>query len=171
MLRLASLFFLTLSLSAQAAPRDDKIRDLMQAQGLLQMMETQLEAGKDESRKQVRQISDDLIARLKPNAEYRDKFQQAFDGFVVSLNRAWRPGDLVEVWAKAYGSQFSDKELDSLLAYYKSPLGQKDVKAAQAAMPAIAQYFTQQVAPVTEREAKAYLDKLEKLVDACKCPR
>lgn len=165
------LVFSLVCCSVSAAPRDDKVRELMKAQGLMQMLEQQLEAGKEDSRKQVRQMSDQMFSRLKPTPEYQDKFMKAFEDFVLSLHKAWSAGEMVEVWAKAYGSQFSDKELDGLLAYYKSPLGQKDVKASQAAMPVLTQHFSQKIGPVVERETATYMDKLEKLIEACKCPR
>lgn len=169
--RIALLLALVILLPAHAAPRDDKVRELMKAQGLMQMLEQQLEAGKEDSRKQVRLMSDQMISRLKPTPAYQDKLLRAFDDFVQSLNKTWSAGEMVDVWAKAYGSQFTDKELDGLLAYYRSPLGQKDVKASQAAMPVITQHFAQKIGPVVERETQIYMDKLEKLVEACKCPR
>ncbi|MDX2220693.1 MAG: DUF2059 domain-containing protein [Burkholderiales bacterium] len=156
---------------AQSASRDAKVRELMKAQGLMVLIEQQLEAGKEESRKQVRQMSDQMFMRLKPTPEFQNKFAKAFEEFVMSLHKTWNAGEMVDVWAKAYGAQFTDKELDGLLAYYKSPLGQKDVKAAQAAMPVLTQHFSQKIGPIVERETQAYMDKLEKLVDACKCPR
>lgn len=171
MLRHALLVILLIVLPAHAAPRDDKVRELMKAQGLMVLIEQQLESGKEESRKQVRQMSDQMFMRLKPTAEYQDKFLRAFEDFVFSLNKTWSAGEMVEVWAKAYGSQFTDKELDGLLAYYKSPLGQKDVKAAQAAMPLLTQHFAQKIGPVVERETQAYMERLEQLAAACKCPR
>lgn len=174
--RIATLICLAAFLSvvwipAKAAPRDDKVRELMKAQGLMVLIEQQLESGKEESRKQVRQVSDQMFMRLKPTPEYQDKFMKAFEDFVLSLHKTWSAGEMVEVWAKAYGSQFNDKELDGLLAYYKSPLGQKDVKSAQTAMPLLTQHFSQKIGPVVERETQAYMDRLEKLIEACKCPR
>jgi uncharacterized protein len=171
MYRTALIAFLLLAFQTQAAPRDDKIRDVMQAQGLYQMVEQQLEAGKEESKKQARQISDQMLARLKLTPEFQEKFRKASEDYALSLNKTWSAKEMVEVWSKAYGSQFNDKELDGLLAYYKSPLGQKDVKAAQAAMPAMTNHFSQKIGPIIERETQAYADRLEKLVEACKCPR
>ncbi|MBL8517785.1 MAG: DUF2059 domain-containing protein [Betaproteobacteria bacterium] len=171
MTRIALLALLFLVLPIQAAPRDDKVRELMKAQGLMVLIEQQLEAGKEESRKQARQMSDQIFMRLKPTPEYQDKFLRAFEDFVLSLNKTWSASEMVEVWAKAYGSQFSDKELDGLLAYYRSPLGQKDVKAAQTAMPLLTQHFSQKIGPVVERETQLYMERIEKLTEACKCPR
>ena len=88
-----------------------------------------------------------------------------------TIGAPWGAKEIVEVWAKAYGSRFNDKELDGLLAYYKSPLGQKDVKASQAALPELTQHFSQKIGPILNRETSLYMDKLEALAAACKCPR
>lgn len=157
--------------STASTSRDEKVRALMQAQGMLQMLEQQLEAGKEESRKQVQQVSDQMMQRINPPAEFQARFRKAFEDYALAMNAPWGAREIVDVWAKAYGSRFTDKELDGLLAYYKSPLGQKDVKAAQEAMPEMNNHFSQKISPILNRETSVYMDKLEELVEACKCPR
>jgi len=156
---------------AAGTSREDKVRALMQAQGMLQMLEQQLEAGKEEGRKQVQQVSDQMMQRINPPAEFQGKFRKAFEDYAMAMNAPWGAKEIVDVWAKAYGSRFTDKELDGLLAYYKSPLGQKDVKASQEAMPEMNNHFSQKISPILNRETGVYMDKLEELVEACKCPR
>jgi hypothetical protein len=49
--------------------------------------------------------------------------------------------DAVLAWGRFYSQGLTDQELDAILAYYRSPLGQKDVRASQAALPQFQKYL------------------------------
>ncbi|MBK8816545.1 MAG: DUF2059 domain-containing protein [Methylococcaceae bacterium] len=53
----------------------------------------------------------------------------------------WTAEEIVSVWSKYYGSKFTDSELDQLIAFYLSDIGQKDVQASKTAENEVTQYF------------------------------
>ncbi len=162
---------LALSFTSIAADRSSKIKALMEAQGLLQMWDQQMATQRQQSRQQAQQILNQAISSLSPPPTFEARFRDAFDEYMNSLQTPWTPQDLVDVWAQKYGARFTDDELDGLLAYYTSPLGRKDVAAAQAAMPEFVDYFMEAEKPITRKATQIYLDRLKKAVEECKCQR
>ena len=152
-----------------ASERNEKVRVLMDAQGLLKMFQAQMDAGKEETRNQAKQMFDQMLAGMSPSKEFKLRFQRASEGFIDSLTTPWTAEDVVKEWANAYAKDFSDKELDQLLAYYLSPLGRKEVAAAERAMPILNAYFSERAKPVIERSTKKYIEDLQLIAKECNC--
>lgn len=165
------VLFLSILVSSTcfAADRTEKIRTLMEAQGLDQMFQQQIDSGRLEQRKQAKAALGQIMAQLKPTKEFDARFRSAFDEFLKSVETPWSAQDIVAVWAKAYGERFSDQELDDLVAYYTSPLGKKDVMAAQEALPELAGHFSALTKPLLERATHNFLERLQLLTQECKC--
>jgi hypothetical protein len=159
-----SLFLTVLlmfAVPAGAADRTAKIQALMEAQGLLQMWDQQMELGKEESRKQAQQLIDQMLSSITPTPELEAHLRSALDEFMKALEPSWTAQDIVAVWADNYGVQFTDQELDGLLAYYTSPLGKKDVAAAQAALPTFMNHFMELSKPLMESATQTYIQRLQ----------
>ena len=163
------IFLLICTTSSFAVDRNAKVRELMETQGLLKMFQAQMEAGKVQTDRQAKQVMDQLLAGLNPTNEYRARFQGAFDALIAALSTPWTAEDIVSEWAKAYAKDFSDKELDQLLVYYKSALGKKEVAAVEKAMPVMNTYFAEQSRPVIERATRKYIDDLQLIAKDCNC--
>jgi hypothetical protein len=171
-MRITVFAFLTLfALSATADDRTAKIKALMDAQGLVEMWDQQMQLGKQQGRQQALQMLDQMLTSLVPTPELNARFRQAFDTFMEALEPPWTAREIVDVWAGKYGSRFSDQELDSLVAYYTSPLGKKDVAATQAAMPEFMAHFTELAKPIMEKATQTYVESLQKAVRDCNCKK
>jgi len=169
-MRLAVLLFLcALSASAIAADRNSKIRELMEAQGLLRMFQQQMEEGKQESRAQAERMLEQFIDGLKPPKEFEERFRVASREFIDSLVPTWSAEDIVAEWAKAYGARFTDEELDGLVRYYESPLGRKDVSASQEALPELTAHFQSLSKPIVQRAMQKYIERLQAIARECNC--
>lgn len=154
-----------------SADRTDRVRVLLEAQGLVQMFEQQIDAGKLEQRKQAKQVLDQFMAQLNPTKEFDSRFRAAFEDFLKALDPPWTAQDIVTVWAQEYGVRFTDQELDALVAHYTSPLGKKDVMATQAAMPALMSHFSSLSTQVIERATKDYIQRLQLIARECSCTK
>ena len=155
---------LLLIVPTAAADRTAKVEALMEAQGLLQMWEAQMQLGKEESRKQAQQLIDQLLTSFTPTPEIEASLRVAAEEYLAACSPPWTAQDIVDVWAEKYGAQFSDQELDDLLAYYTSTLGKKDVAASQAAMPAFTDHFMEQYKPHVEAATQTYIERLQSIV-------
>ena len=49
--------------------------------------------------------------------------------------------DALRAWERFYSEGLTERELDAILAYYRSPAGVDDVRASQAALARVQQYM------------------------------
>ena len=68
----------------------------------------------------VQQTKDQL---LQSNLNYQKDLNEV--AVIVAQKLAGREKEIGEAWANIYTNEFSEQELKDLLAFYKSPLGQK----------------------------------------------
>lgn len=166
-LALALLFLV----SAAQAGTEEKIAALMRAQGLNEMFESQFEAMRAEGLKQADQMVRQITGEFDLPEALEAKMRAATDKYVKALHATFTSEEIVAVWSKAYGSKFSEKEIDGLLKYYNSPLGKKDVAATKAAFPAFNGYLLNKTSASVERALADYTADLKALVDECVCKK
>ena len=160
-----------ISASVLASDRDQKIRKLMEAQGLLSMFEQQLEMGKVQSDKVGRQMLDQMLSQLNPNEEFKERFEQAFLNFVGKMETPWTAKEIVSVWGEHYGSEFSNEDLDALIKFYISDIGQKEVKASKVALVKFTEHFQKLGEPIMQNAMEEYVSELKLAVKECDCAR
>ncbi|MGE1004732.1 DUF2059 domain-containing protein [Ralstonia pseudosolanacearum] len=160
---------IALSTSVAAADRTEKIQKLMQVQGLSQMVEQQIASGREFSRKQADRTMAQVLAGLNADAAYRKRFQEAMEAFIADMQPSLSPGEMVAIWSRLFGAKFTDAELDQLIAFYASPLGQKELAASRDALPAINQLFQARYKPVHERATAAFLQRMQQIRTECRC--
>ena len=164
-------FALLLASSAAAEDRSAKIQALMEAQGLVSMFSQQLELGREQSRKQGQQMLDQLMGSLNPPTEFRDKFQVAATEFMEALQAPWTAQEIVDVWGGIYGKHFSDSELDELIKFYVSPLGQKEVASSRTSLVEFGEHFSKQYQPTLDAATTRYIERLQQIIKECNCAR
>jgi hypothetical protein len=157
--------------ASSAADRSEKIRELMEAQGLVETFEQQMEAGREHTRKIADEMVGKVLSTLNPPAEFQTKFKDAARDFVKAAQSPWTAQDIVEVWGKYYGAKFSDQELDQLLKYYRSPLGQKDAIASREALVPYAAEFQARYKPILEKATQEFLDRVQEIGKECNCKK
>lgn len=166
------------SLSAAAAPaapaapsadRQQKIQALMEAQGLADTIDQQMAAGRERGKANANQLIGQVMHQLAPSPEYQARFREAYEQFVDELQPTWKGSDVVKDWSEIYGPRFTDAELDQLLAWYRSPLGQKDVQQSREAMTELTQRLVSRYQPVMEQATQHFIDRVKTLVNECHC--
>jgi hypothetical protein len=63
--------------------------------------------------------------------------------------------EAARAWGRFYSQNVSESDLDAILAYYRSPAGQKDVSASRAALGEVQRYMAQKRAQTTVPAAAA----------------
>jgi hypothetical protein len=163
-----SAFF---SYSAMADDRSDKVKNLMEAQGLLSMFEQQLTSTKVQNEKMGEQIIQQILSQLNPNEKFQKQFKAAFLTFLKKIEAPWSADEIVAVWSKYYGSQFSDKELDQLVDFYTSDIGKKEVSASKIALTKFSEHFQALGEPIMKIAMQEYIDELKAAAKECKCAK
>jgi hypothetical protein len=57
--------------------------------------------------------------------------------------------EAVRAWGRLYSENVTETDLDAILAYYRSPAGQKDVSASRSALGQVQKYMREKHAPTT----------------------
>jgi hypothetical protein len=126
--------------NANESARQAKITKIIEAQGLQQMFQQQL----DQSKGQARDLGKNLYRKMLSESGITDgqentKFEQVFTQYIERCSTMFTAKEFVETWSRFYGKNLSEVELEKILAYYKSSAGKKDVAASQAAMVGFSQ--------------------------------
>ncbi|BFM12673.1 hypothetical protein R50072_28260 [Simiduia litorea] len=156
---------------SMAGDKEDKIRQLMEAQGLLSMFESQLEMGKVQSEKVGKQMMDQLLSQINPNEEFQARFSAAFNNYMGKVTAPWGADEIVSVWGQYYGQHFTEKELDSLVDFYTSSIGQKEVKASKKALTEFTVHFQNLSEPIFQKATQDYIQELKLVARECNCQK
>jgi len=154
-----------------AENKEEKIKQLMEAQGLISMFESQLEMGRAQSEKVGKQALDQLLSQINPNEEFQVRFSTAFNNFMEKVRPPWGAEEIVSVWAHYYGQHFTEKELDSLVEFYTSSIGQKEVKASKNALTEFTVHFQKLGEPIFQKAVQEYIQELKLVAKECNCQK
>jgi hypothetical protein len=61
--------------------------------------------------------------------------------FLQAVDGRFDQEDAVRTWGRYYSDNLTESDLDAILAYYRSPIGQKDISASRAALPQLQRYM------------------------------
>jgi hypothetical protein len=86
---------------------------------------------------------------------------------VEAVEVPWTAQEIVNVWARAYGPSFTDEELDQLIAFYSSPLGQKDARVSQEGLPKVSRHFEERFQPILEAATRKYASEIQRIAKEC----
>jgi hypothetical protein len=166
------MFGLLLSCTAVCAgDREAKIKTLMEAQGLLATFEQQLEMGRKLNQEQAQRMMKQLMSQLNPSPEFQERFKNSFDKFIKAVETPWGADVIVEVWGNYFGEKFTDEELDQLIAFYTSELGQKEVLASRESLVQFSHHFAEAGKPIADKAVQAYIKDLQLVAKECNCRR
>ncbi len=141
----------------------------MEAQGLVATFEQQLEAVREQSQIQADEAVAQALAGLRPPPQIDGKIKEAAKQYISELQAPWSSQEIVDVWAKYYGEQFSDADLDQLVAFYSSPLGQRDVLAGREASIGFSAEFQERYKPVQAAATQNFVERLQQIIKECNC--
>ncbi len=161
-----------LCINANADTKSEKVAELVEAQGLLDLWAAQIERGQEFSRVQEQTIVDQLLSRLNPNEEFQQRFSSAIQEFKEAMAAPWTAEYMVEIYSSFYGPHFSEAEVDELIAFYSSNLGQKYVRSTRMATAEFGEFIKNRVLdqPRVDHVSKFY-DQMLLIARECNCAK
>jgi len=152
---------------ADDASKTAKLKELAKIQGLEEIIERQ----KSYSQEQVKIIAPKMLKEAKTQFPGLKKatlaaLENAYHKFLNASKPTWTTEDAVKAWSIYYGLHVTEEELDSILAFYKSPIGQKDAEAAKIAMQQWAIFIIEKNNATLEKAAQAYISELRAIIKA-----
>ncbi|MBL8469413.1 DUF2059 domain-containing protein [Methyloversatilis discipulorum] len=130
---------------AEDTVRQAKISQIVEAQGLRQMFEQQL----NQSQAAAADLGKNLYRKMLlesgiPEGQENPKLENVFTQYLQRCAAMFSAQELVETWSSFYGKDLSEADLDNILAYYTSPAGKKDVSASKSAMVRFSQTISRE---------------------------
>lgn len=139
LLLVATLFLSTHALANEASKRE-KIQQLAKAQGMEEMFQAQIDEAKVNSGKMAIEFFDKLTKDTGVEASPDDpKVRELFAQFAEQLAALHTAKEYMDIWTSSYGKDLSEADIDKMLKYYRSPVGQRDTHASRSAMGAFTQ--------------------------------
>jgi hypothetical protein len=166
-----AIFLLVVCELASATGRDEKVREIMKAQGLMETFEQQIGAGRERTQRMATDMLDRMMSSLNPPEEFQREAKAAYGDFLEAAQPHWTAQDLVGTWAKYYGPELSDEELDQILQYYRSPVGQKEVTASREAMVGYRKELAERYDVVLKKATDDFIKRIQDIVVKCHCKK
>jgi len=91
--------------------------------------------------------------------------------YIKKVETPWSAQEIVDVWAKYYGPNFSEVELDKLIEFYTSDLGKKDVAVTKQTMAQFTEHFQKAAQPIYTNAINEYIEELKIVASECKCSK
>ncbi len=155
---IAALLLSTHAFADEASKRA-KILKLAEAQGLEQMFQQQV----DQSKTNLATLGRDLAAKAvldsgQATGGKNPRVEKLIERTVERATHLLSAKEYADIWSRNFGKDLTEADVDQMLVYYKSPAGQKDVRASQLAMGS----FTSAIGAETQKRFKVLMDDLVK---------
>jgi len=152
---------------ADEASKAAKLKELAKIQGLHEIIEQQ----RLYSHEQVKLIAPKMLQEAKKQFPALKKttvlaLENAYQKFLNAAKPTWTTEDAVNAWSVYYGLHVTEEELDGILAFYNSPVGQRDAEAAKIAMQQWAIFFMEKNNVTVEKATQAYIEELRAIIKA-----
>jgi len=162
----AVVMFLFSTLAMADSPqRQETIAELVSATGLADMLDQSREA----ARAQAGALSDQMLSQLMGtssvlSAEQTEAVRVAAQRFSETCAAGFDVEGAVASWSQFYAVTLTDEELQAILKYYTSPIGQKDVAATKAAMPLWQAHLASQSSELMKVAIDEYAAELRRIM-------
>jgi hypothetical protein len=152
---------------ADEASRTAKVTELMRLTGLAQMLAESKLAGQAAARKMIQSMSERMFAKFPAiSPQERARIEGAGQQFQRDVDDGFDRDDAVKTWGRLYSENLTDADLDAVLAFYRSPVGQKDVTARAAAFPQFQRYMVDKNTAVMNAAVANYTAALRGIIDS-----
>ncbi len=155
---IAALLLSTHAMADEASKRA-KILKLAEVQGLEQMFQQQV----DQSKANLATLGRDLAAKAVIDSGQamggkNPRVEKLIERMVDHASHLFTAKEYADLWSRNFGKDLSEADIDQMLVYYKSPVGQKDVRASQLAMGS----FASAIGAETQKRVKVLIDEFTK---------
>lgn len=150
---------------ADESSKRAKLQELMQLQGTTQKLELQLAAAEQ----RARQIGPAMFAEFKKQIPDLDpallaEMATATSKFIDAAKPSWTAAEAANIWIRLYGEQVTEEELDQIVAYYRSPIGKKDLAANRKAAPGWSAFIAERDERAFNAAKSAYVEDLKRIM-------
>lgn len=150
---------------AAADSKTEKLERLAELMGLVGQWESQITSIKIMHEAKAEKLAKDLLSQLSADIAYQKKFEQAALRLSEKVNQLVKLETLLGNWTQNFGAEVSEEEVDQLLSFYNSIIGQKGIIATHTAAAKLNEYYVQE----EQKLMTEYTNDVMKLVEECNC--
>lgn len=143
-----------------------KLQELMELSGMMQIMaearaknRTQALQAKETLRKQLR------TDFLKDDPEIWDFFDTEYQKFVDSMAPEWTAEEAVQKYVDLYGAKMTEKEIDIVLEFSRSPVGKKYTAVSDEVAPVWFDYLYKESEAQFHEGLQTFVSSLKTFMD------
>lgn len=165
------VLLLFITSTAFAADRNEKIRLLLDAQGLSESLQNNQAWFYGFRKKQIEEGSEIFLkkANLNPSAEFKSKLEDAKSDLYKATELPWSIQDKISDWVKYYDENFSDEEINQMLAFYTRPVAKKDSIYSRRKKEELRDHYLELYNPILQDGMTRYFARLTQLIKECHC--
>lgn len=168
---LLSLSFSVVAGSVVADSREDKIAQLIEAQGFEDILNAQMAVHRSESERVGQEMLQSFLDNIDATDEIKSDHDSAYKKYLNAVVKPWTAKEVTQVWSKLYGVHFTDKELDGLLAFYTSELAQRETEVIKTAVPEYTRHFQDLAKQIFKNAVETYRFELLLIAERCACQK
>ncbi len=161
---IVTLILLLDSVSADEATKHQKLFKLMEAMPIRKLFRDDyklcLKRFEDYAPRITYENQPEYFGGISLNDPEWENIVSSYKKYVSTICSCVSENEYIELLAKLYGEHLTEKELDVILDFFRSPIGQKELNAALMARKGTDKYFHKKM---TETEKKAYDDHMVEL--------
>jgi|1185.fasta_scaffold71814_1 hypothetical protein len=165
------MLLLLASTIAHADRVEDKVRKLFEVQGLVASYQSLIDQARTQTQEQMKQIFDQTLSQLNASQEIQDRMKEAADKYMKAVLGDRTAEQIVEVLIKYYAPNFSEQELDKLIAFYSSAIGKKDTAVSKSATEKLMAHYQSENDRILTSATSEYIHELQLIAQQCSCPR
>ncbi len=163
------LLILSLTLVAQIHAETDPKKALAGEYAKLIGIDEMVHDAKAATKKQGGEVAEKMFTQistsmpgLKP--ETWDAIRAAAEKMIAKMATSWTADEAIAVWSDLYAKEFSEEELQRLIAESKTPFGQKQVAVARQASTVLQNFIMERGKSASEAAIADYVKELQEIV-------
>lgn len=169
MIRIIICLLLLLPIQSMAENIEDKTRKLFEVQGVLANYQNLIDQGRAQAKEDTKKVMDQMLSQLNPSKEFQDRLSQAAEKYLKAILTDRTADQLVEVLIKYYAPQFTEQELDGLIAFYGSDLGKKDAAVSRDSSQHLIQYYKAENERIRVSATNDFIKDIQLIASQCNC--
>ena len=163
------LLIVGLSLAIHARAEVDHKNALVSELVKLEGIDEVVHDAKSAAKKQTDEMTEKMFAQIATSMptlkkEYWDAMRAAADRMVGKLDGSWNVEEAVAVWSEIYAKEFSEAELQQMIAEAKTPFGQRQIAAGKRAGMALRVFIMEHGKAASEAGVQEYVQELQQIV-------
>lgn len=167
------LLLLSLALPALAddvsSPKAAKVATLVSLMQLREHFADSVSAARADDLARVQRMMADEQAAFSAHRDYEARFQALRSRYLQSLQTSAPADAYLQAVSQQYEASYSSAELDGLIRFYRSPLGQKQLKVNHEANELLLARFSALDQTITASALDGFTADYRKLAAACGC--